>query len=103
MILIETKFVCLETLRKYPPLTVLIRRSKNNYTIPGTDQVIEKGNGVLIPILSIQLDEQYFPDPHKFDPDRFQSDEAKKRDIMTWLPFGEGMKDEENEFNPYLT
>lgn len=71
-------------------MTVLIRRTKNKYTVPGTNQTIEKNVGVLIPIYSIQMDEQYFPDPHQFNPNRFQSDEVKKRDLMTWLPFGEG-------------
>ena len=67
-----------------------MRRTKNDYTVPGTEQVIEKGQGIIIPIQSIQRDEQYYHDPEKFDPDRFESDEVKKRDLMTWLPFGEG-------------
>lgn len=67
-----------------------MRRPKNDYTVPGTDHVIEKGIGLMIPVLSIQHDPEYFPDPEKFDPSRFEGEEAKKRDLMTWLPFGEG-------------
>lgn len=69
---------------------MLFRGAKNNYNVPGTDDVIEKGTSVLIPIYSIQRDPEYFPDPDKFEPDRFQNEEANKRDPMTWLPFGEG-------------
>lgn len=77
----------LETLRKYPPLAFLNRKTQNDYNIPGTKDVIEKGTSIIIPILAIQRDPQYYPNPEKFDPDRF---DAKNRDAMTWLPFGDG-------------
>lgn len=84
-------FLLLETLRKYPPATNLSRKTQNNYNVPGTDLVIEKGISVLIPIYSIHHDPAYYPNPEIFDPDRFDNSEgSKKRDSMTWLPFGEG-------------
>lgn len=66
------------------------RLTKNDYKVAGTDNVIEKGTIVVIPSYAIQHDPEYYPDPEKFDPERFASDEARNRDIMTWLPFGEG-------------
>lgn len=79
-----------ETLRKYPPVSNLTRGTQNDYHVPDTDFVIEKGTQVWIPIFGIQRDEQYFPDPEKFDPERFTHDEVAKRDAALWLPFGDG-------------
>lgn len=50
--------------------------------------MIEKGQSIVVPIFAIQRDAQYYPDPEKFDPSRFESDEARHN--MSWLPFGEG-------------
>lgn len=79
-----------ETLRKYAPTPVSNRVTNNNYRIPGTDVIIEKGTTILIPVHAIHHDPEYYPDPDKFDPERFNSEEKKKRDPMTFLAFGEG-------------
>lgn len=79
-----------ETLRKYPGGPFVTRGTKNDYRVPGTDIVIEKGLDVIIPIHAIHFDPEYYPNPHKFDPDRFRSDEKSIRDPITWLPFGNG-------------
>lgn len=45
---------------------------------------------VFIPVCSIHHDSQYYPNPEKFDPDRFLPENIKERHNMTHLLFGEG-------------
>lgn len=44
----------------------------------------------MIPAYAIQRDPEYYPNPDRFDPERFSVDEIKKRDPCVYLPFGEG-------------
>lgn len=79
-----------ETLRKYPPLPFLDRLATNTYKVPDFDLVIEKNTPIYISMLGMHYDPEYFPDPDKFDPERFN--EENKRNILsgTYFPFGEG-------------
>ncbi|XP_063913777.1 probable cytochrome P450 6a14 [Zophobas morio] len=79
-----------ETLRKHSPIPNLLRVCTKNYTIPGTDCVIDKGTQVFIPIMGIQHDPEYYPNPEKFDPERFSEANKSKRRPCTFLPFGDG-------------
>ena len=42
----------------------------------------------MVPMHAIHNDPEYFPDPDRFDPNRFTPEECKKRNPMTFLPFG---------------
>lgn len=79
-----------ETLRKYPPLSFLNRMAMETYEVPNSNLVLEKGTAVYIPMLALHYDPQYFPDPEKYDPERFS--EENKHDIPTcvYFPYGEG-------------
>jgi cytochrome P450 family 6 len=79
-----------ETLRKYPPSPRLIRECTKDYKIPGTDVVLEKGIKTIVPIMALHHDPKYYPDPERFDPERFNENEKKKRHHYVYLPFGEG-------------
>lgn len=80
----------IETLRMYPPAVVLTREAMQDYTIPDTKHVIEKGTLCFIPTHAIHHDPEYYPEPEKFKPERFTAAEIAKRDVVKWLPFGEG-------------
>uniref|UniRef100_T1GD08 Cytochrome P450 n=1 Tax=Megaselia scalaris TaxID=36166 RepID=T1GD08_MEGSC len=82
--------VICETLRKYSVLSALTRMTQEDYKVPNTKYVIEKGVMVMIPIDAIHYDEDIYPEPNKFDPDRFTEENMKTRHPMTWLPFGDG-------------
>lgn len=79
-----------EALRKYPPVPVLHRQCVKDYTIPGTKTVIEKNTVVFVPVVGLHKDPDYYPDPEKFDPDRFSEENRASRHPFVHLPFGEG-------------
>lgn len=74
----------------YPPLATLNRRCSKNYTLRDTDIEIVKGTRVLISTLGLHMDPDYFPDPEKFDPERFNDENKKSRHQFVYLPFGDG-------------
>ncbi|XP_076759107.1 cytochrome P450 6a2 isoform X2 [Xylocopa sonorina] len=65
-----------ETLRKYPGLPVLSRKAIDNYTFAGTKLTIPRGTLVWIPVYPIHMDPTTYPDPHKFDPERFSDEKV---------------------------
>lgn len=79
-----------ETLRKYPPAPFLIRECGKTYHIPGSHLEIEKGTPLIISTFGIQRDPEFFPDPHIFDPDRFNEENIHKIQPFSYLPFGAG-------------
>lgn len=83
-------FLFAETLRLYPPVTILERHCKREYKAPGADVVLEKGTHVHIPVLGIHYDPDLYPQPDIFDPDRFTEDNKKNLPSCSYLPFGDG-------------
>lgn len=79
-----------ETLRKYPPVSVLLRKATSRYTFQGTKVTVEKGHVVWIPVYAIQRDPDIYPDPDAFKPERFSEEIAATRHQMYFLPFGDG-------------
>lgn len=82
-----------EILRLWPPAPQTDRTCSKDYKVDlGNDKsfVIKKSQSVFLPIFHIHRDPTYFPDPEKFDPQRF-SDENKDSIVPgTYFPFGLG-------------
>jgi len=83
-----------ETLRKHPILPFLDRKCCIDYELPAPtgNRTIKLpiGTGVYIPVLGFHYDPKYFPEPEKFDPDRFTEENKRSRPNYAYLPFGEG-------------
>lgn len=79
-----------ESLRKYPTLPILNRVVSIDYKLPNSKSIITKGTKVFISTKGLHHDPEYYPDPQKFDPERFSEDNKSKRHPFTFLPFGEG-------------
>ena len=77
-----------EALRIYPPVYLYSRMSIADVTIGG--YAVPKNTIVLISPLSVQHRPDLWPDPMRFDPDRFlpEAEDARPRDA--WIPFSDG-------------
>ncbi|XP_050591728.1 cytochrome P450 6a2-like [Bombus affinis] len=79
-----------EVLRMYPLIPFVMREASENYTFKGTKVTIEKGTKLWVPAYGIQRDANIYPEPEKFDPERFNDDAVAARHPMAYLPFGDG-------------
>jgi cytochrome P450 family 9 len=84
-----------ETLRKWPNAIATDRICTKPYTIepksPNEKPLrLEVNDNVLISMYAIHRDPQYYPDPDRFDPERFSDENKSKIHPYTYLPFGTG-------------
>ncbi|EDV35891.1 uncharacterized protein Dana_GF12247, isoform A [Drosophila ananassae] len=83
-----------ETLRKWSLAPTTDRVCSKDYTLTDEDGTklfdFKVGDRISIPIAGLHGDDRYFPEPRKFDPERFS--EERKGDMVpfTYLPFGAG-------------
>jgi sterol 14-demethylase len=77
-----------EALRLHPPLIILMRKVRHDFHFGGYR--IEAGKLVAVsPAVSNRLPE-HFPDPDRFDPDRYGPGREEDRQGFAWIPFGAG-------------
>ncbi|XP_026318088.1 cytochrome P450 9e2-like [Hyposmocoma kahamanoa] len=85
-----------ETLRLWPPSVFLDRYCNKDYNIgkpneqASDDYVIRKGEAIQIPVAGFHRDPKYYPNPNKFDPERFSEENKHKIQPFTYMPFGLG-------------
>ncbi|XP_034937404.1 cytochrome P450 6k1-like [Chelonus insularis] len=75
-----------EGVRMYPPATIVDRKAREDYPIPNTDVVLEKGTPVFISLYGMHSNETNFPEPRVFNPDRF----ADGQKPIAFMGFGIG-------------
>lgn len=81
-----------EALRKWPPagLTERICTERHVLTDDNVSIVLNKGESVWMPVYSLHHDPKYFPNPDKFDPERFSDENCGGIVPFTYMPFGQG-------------
>ncbi|XP_026324948.1 uncharacterized protein LOC113233928 [Hyposmocoma kahamanoa] len=85
-----------ETLRLWPAVVGLDRHCTKDYNLgkpndtATEDYIIRKGEGIQIPLWAIHRDPKYYPNPDKFDPERFSEENKHKIQPFTYIPFGLG-------------
>jgi cytochrome P450 len=78
-----------ETLRMYPPaIGVLARQAQNEVQIG--EYVLPKGAIVHALSYPVHHDARWFPDPERFDPDRFLPERLEDMPQYAYFPFGGG-------------
>lgn len=85
--------VVTESLRMRPAAPILDRLCNRDYELDdgqGLKFTIDRGSAVWIPTQGIHMDPKYYPNPEKFDPERFSDENKATIDPMTYLPFGVG-------------
>ncbi len=85
-----TEAVLLEAMRLYPPAWGIERRAVADQAIGG--HVIPAGAAVLMPTYVMHRDPRFFPDPLRFDPDRFLPDGSSERPDWAYPLFGGGTR-----------
>ncbi|XP_055679441.1 probable cytochrome P450 9f2 [Lutzomyia longipalpis] len=103
---LEGKPLKYETLPKLKYLDMVISEALRKWPVQAVDRVcirdftfkydgdkeftFHKGDAFWVPILAYHYNPEYFPDPDKFDPERFNDENKEKINTSTYLPFGVG-------------
>ncbi|KAF5296484.1 hypothetical protein FQR65_LT01473 [Abscondita terminalis] len=84
-----------ESLRKWPGAIITDRVCTKPYEIqPENPEEIpvhlQKNDILFIPIFGIHRDSNFFPNPERFDPDRFSEENKSNLNSYAFIPFGSG-------------
>jgi cytochrome P450 len=80
-----------ESMRLYPPAWVSARTAIESYTTR-TGQFIPKGSALVTAPIVVHRDPRFYPDPTRFDPDRFTDEAKAARPKFAYFPFGGGQR-----------
>ena len=81
---------CFNEAGRFSPFPNTTRCCTKDWTIPGTNITIPKGTRVMIPIIGVHMDPDNFPNPEKYDPERFSGENRAKIKTGSYLQFGVG-------------
>jgi cytochrome P450 len=85
-----TRQVLAESMRIYPPVWVAAREAIRDTQIAGYH--VPKGSQLLVGTIVTHRDPKLYPDPMRFDPDRFSEAASAGRHKFAYYPFGGGRR-----------
>jgi cytochrome P450 len=85
-----SEMVLAEAMRLYPPAWAIGRMSKEPVELGGT-KIAPKSICILSPYVT-QRDARWFPDPERFDPERWTTEARDARPKFSYFPFGGGSR-----------
>ena len=91
--------VICESLRLYPPVATFIIREAEEETEVGPYR-IPPNVTVQVPVWQIHHDPEVWPDPFKFDPERFHQSNKKSHHSMSFIPFGKSPRGSRDQPEP---
>jgi cytochrome P450 len=85
-----TEMVIAESLRLYPPAWAISRIAKESFAMGGF--TIPKGAVCIVSPYVTQRDARFFPDPDRFEPERWRPEFHETRPKFSYFPFGGGTR-----------
>jgi cytochrome P450 len=85
-----TEMVLAESMRLYPPAWVIGRLAIRNYEVG--DYIAEPGTLILMSQYVMHRDPRFFPEPLRFNPERWTSEAKETRPQYAYFPFGGGAR-----------
>jgi cytochrome P450 len=84
------EMVLAESMRLYPPAWAMGRYARSDFQLG--DFFLPAKTTVLMSQFITHRDARFFPDPLRFDPERFAPDSRSRRTKLTYFPFGAGAR-----------
>jgi cytochrome P450 len=85
-----TEQVIKEAMRIYPPVMAIPRRADRDATIG--PYAVPAGSETIIWVYRTHHDPRFFPQPERFQPERFSDEASAARPKHAYLPFGAGQR-----------
>ena len=85
-----TEMVFAEAMRLYPPAWAIGRMSKEAFELAGIE-IPAKAICISSPYV-MHRDRRYYPDPERFDPERWAPEQKDARPKFSYFPFGGGSR-----------
>ena len=86
-----TRMVMEEAIRLYPPTWIFVRMALGPDQLPDGTAVAAGTKIYLSPYVTQRL-AKYFPEPERFNPERFRAEERAGRPRFAYFPFGGGQR-----------